>query len=122
MEELTINYLNVKRQFRNYYVSFNHLNKINCLVTSDLQNSLFQMVRNPRSHLVLNLANISFIDSSGFYMLDLITRVSRIFGSTVTLIKVRKEVVELIELVRKFNGYTLNYFEEGYTKPWQMAG
>lgn len=122
MEELTINYLKVKRQFRNYYVSFNHLSKINCLITSDLQNSLFQIVRNPRSHLVLNLSNISFIDSSGFYMLDLITRVSRIFGSTVTLIKVRKEVVELIELVRKFNGYTLDYFEEGYAKPWQMAG
>ncbi|MBN2214597.1 MAG: STAS domain-containing protein [Bacteroidales bacterium] len=122
MRELTLEYLNVKKQYRNYFVSFNQLDKINLLIVEGLKNRLFEIIRNPRSHVVLDLSNIRFIDSSGFAALDLLTRVSKIFGSSVTLIKVGSEVRELIELTIKYNGYSLNYFEKGYSKPWQMAG
>jgi ABC-type transporter Mla MlaB component len=87
-----------------------------------MQKRLFEIIRNPRSHLILDLSNIKFIDSSGFAALDLLTRISKIFGSSVTLIKVGSEVRELIELTRKYNGYSINYFEKGYSKPWLMAG
>jgi anti-anti-sigma factor len=122
MKELTLEYLNVKKQYRNYYVSFNQLDKINFLIIEDIKNKLFEIIRNPRSHLVLDLSNIKFIDSAGFAALDLLTRISKIFGSSVTLIKVGSEVSELIELTRKFNDYHIDYYEKGYSKPWQMAG
>jgi len=122
MKELTIEYLNVKKQYRNYCVSFNQLDKINCLIIDDIKRRLFEIIRNPRSNLVVDLSNIKFIDSSGFAALDLLTRISKIFGSSVTLIKVGSEVKELIELVHKFNDYNISYYEKGYSKPWQMAG
>jgi len=122
MRELTLEYLNVKKQYRNYFVSFNQLDKINFLIVEDMKKRLFEIIRNPRSHLVLDLSDIRFIDSSGFAALDLLTRVSKIFGSSVTLIKVGSEVRELIELTGKFNGYSFHYYEKGYSKPWQLAG
>jgi ABC-type transporter Mla MlaB component len=122
MKELTLEYLTVKKQYRNYRISFNQLDKINILIIEDIKRKLFEIIRNPRSHLFLDLSNIKFIDSSGFAAIDLLTRVSKIFGSSVTLIKVGIEVKELIELARKFNGYDICYFEKGYSKPWQMAG
>jgi ABC-type transporter Mla MlaB component len=122
MKELTLEYLTVKKQYRNYRISFNQLDKINILIIEDIKRKLFEIIRNPRSHLFLDLSNIKFIDSSGFAAIDLLTRVSKIFGSSVTLIKVGIEVKELIELTRKFNGYDISYFEKGYSKPWQMAG
>ncbi len=122
MKELALEYLTVKKQYRNYYVSFNQLDKINFLMIEDIKRKLFEIIRNPRSNLVLDLSNIKFIDSSGFAALDLLTRISKIFGSSVTLIKVGKELRELIELTRKFNGYQITYYEKGYSKPWQMAG
>ncbi len=120
--ELTVEYLNVKKQYRNYYVSFNQFDKINFLIVEDLKKRLFEIIRNPRSHLVLDLSDIRFIDSSGFAVLDLLSRVSKIFGSTVTLIKVRSEIRELIELTEKFNAYSFNYYVKGYSKPWLLAG
>ena len=122
MKELTLEYLNVKKQYRSYCVTFNQLDKINYLVIENIKRSLFEIIRNPRSNLVIDLSNIRFIDSSGFAALDLLTRISKIFGSSVTLIKVGSEVKELIELVQKFNGYNISYYEKGYSKPWQMAG
>lgn len=120
--ELTVEYLNVKKQYRNYFVSFNQLDKINFLIVEDIKRRLFEIIRNPRSHLVLDLSDIRFIDSSGFAALDLLTRVSKIFGSSVTLIKVGSEVRDLIELTGKFNGYSFHYYEKGYSKPWLLAG
>lgn len=122
MKELTLEYLSVKKQYRNYRVSFNQLDKINILNIEDIKKKLFEVIRNPRSHLVLDLSNIKFIDSSGFAALDLLTRISKIFGSSITMIKVRSEVKELIELAQKYNGYNISYYEKGYSKPWQMAG
>ena len=120
--ELTLEYLKIKKQYRNYCVSFDQLDKINFLIIEEVKRKLFEIIRNPRSNLVLDLSNIRFIDSSGFAALDLLTRISKIFGSSVTLIKVGSEIKELIELTRKFNGYNLVYFEKGYSMPWQMAG
>ncbi len=103
----------VKKQFRNYRVSINESDKINFLISEEIKKNLFELVRNPKSNLILNLSNIKFIDSSGLTALDLIARVSEIVGSTFTIIKVNNEVVELFELAKQHRGLRFNYLEEG---------
>ena len=106
----------VKKQFRNYRVTISQSDKINFLISEEIKKNLFELVRNPKSNLILNLSNIKFIDSSGLAALDLISRVSEIVGSTFTMIKVNNEVVELFELARQHRGLRFNYLEKGHSE------
>ena len=111
MKEVEKNCVVVKKQFRNYRVSINQSDKINYLISDEIKKNLFELIRNPKSNLILNLSNIKFIDSSGLAVLDLIARVSEIVGSTFTVIKANSEIVELFELAKHHRGIRFNYIE-----------
>lgn len=113
MKDLAKNSITVKKQFRSYRVSINQSDKINFLIADEVKMNLFELVRNPRSHLILNLSNIKFIDSAGLAVLDLISKVSEVFGSKFTIIKVKDEVAELFEMAKQHQGIRINYLEEG---------
>jgi len=103
MKRGSINFLIVKHKRRNVYVSFQNIEKLNLFISGDIKLNLYNIIKVPRTSLILNLDNIRFIDSSGFKMLNFIARVSRIYGSCFNLTNVSDELMELIELYRKFN-------------------
>jgi anti-anti-sigma regulatory factor len=103
MKRGSINFLVVRQNRRNVYVSFKNIDKLNILISEDVKASLFNIIKVPRTNLMLNLDNIKFIDSTGFKMLNFIARVSRIYGSCLNLINISDEIMELINLYKKFN-------------------
>jgi len=103
MKRGSINFLIVRQKRRNVYVSFEKIQKLNLFISGDIKLNLYNIIKVPRTNLILNLDNIRFIDSAGFKMLHFIARVSRIYGSCFNLTNVSDELMELIELYRKFN-------------------
>lgn len=103
MKKGSINFLVVKQNRRNVYVSFENIDKLNLIITEDVKTSLFNFIKVPRTNLILNLDSIKFIDSTGFKMLNFIARVSRIYGSCLNLTNISDEIMELINLYKKFN-------------------
>lgn len=109
MKRGSINFLVVKHKRRTRQVSFENIDKLNILVSAEIKNNLFNIVKVPRTKLVLNLADIKFIDSSGFTTLNFIAKVSKTFGSNFILSNVSDEVMELIDIYRKFNMLEENF-------------
>ncbi len=103
MKRGSINFLIVRQHRRNVHVSFRQADKLNLLISEDVKVTLFNIIRVPRTNLILNLDNIKFIDSTGFKMLNFIARVSRIYGSSLNLTNISDEIMELINLYKKFN-------------------
>jgi anti-anti-sigma regulatory factor len=103
MKRGSINFLIVKHNRKNVYVSFDHIDKLNLLISEDVKASLFNIIKVPRTNLILNLDSIKFIDSTGFKMLNFIARGSRIYGSCLNLTNISDEIMELINLYKKFN-------------------
>jgi anti-anti-sigma factor len=103
MKRGSINFLIVKQRRRNVWVSFENTEKLNLFISGDIKLNLYNIIKVPRTNLILNLDNIRFIDSTGFKMLNFIARVSRIYGSSFNLSNVNDELMELIELYGKFN-------------------
>jgi anti-anti-sigma factor len=103
MKRGSINFLIVKQKRRNVYVSFDNIQKLNLFISGDIKLNLYNIIKVPRTNLILNLDNIRFIDSTGFKMLNFIARVSRNYSSSFNLANVSDELMELIELYRRFN-------------------
>ena len=103
MKRGSINFLIVKHNRKNVYVSFDRINKLNLLISEDVKASLFNIIKVPRTNLILNLNSIKFIDSTGFKMLNFIARISRSYGSCLNLTNISDEIMELIDLYKKFN-------------------
>lgn len=121
MKRGSINFLIVKQNRRNVYVSFEDTDKLNILVSEELKNNLFNIIKVPRTNLILNLGNIKFIDSTGFGVLNFIARVSRTFGSYFTLSNVSDELLELINVYRKFNILEISNIEKNNIKQLTVA-
>ncbi|MBN2611064.1 MAG: STAS domain-containing protein [Bacteroidales bacterium] len=113
MKETEISGITVKKRHRNYRVTIHHAEKINFLNSEEIKMKLFEIIKNPRSHLLLNLSNIRFVDSAGMAVFEMISKVSVIYGSRFTLVKVNNEIIELLELAKQHNGYSINYLETG---------
>ncbi|MFO7656238.1 MAG: STAS domain-containing protein [Bacteroidales bacterium] len=113
MKETEMCGITVKKRHRNYRVTFHHAEKINFLNCEEIKMKLFDIVKNPRSHLFLNLSNTRFVDSAGMAAFELISKVSVIYGSKFTLVKVKDEVIELLEMAKQHNRYSINYLETG---------
>ena len=102
MKRGSINFLIVKQNRRRITVSFENIDKLNILISEEIKNNLFSIIKVPRTSLILDLDNIKFIDTSGFEVINFIAKVSRTFGSFFTLSNVSDELMELINVYRKF--------------------
>lgn len=103
MKRGSINFLIVKQNRRTVTVSFENIDKLNILISEEIKNNLFNIIKVPRTNLILDLKSIKFIDTSGFEVINFIAKVSRTFGSFFTLSNVSDELIELINVYRKFN-------------------
>lgn len=91
--------LQVEHTGNTFILSFYNTNKINVLVTKDLEKRAVEFLNQPYSTLIFNLSGIDFIDSAGFQSILSIYRQARLNNSSVKLINVSEETMEIIKLV-----------------------
>lgn len=101
MKQGNFNFLTVKNKKKIAYVSFKRISKLSVLNCEILKHSLIDIVTMPGTVLEIDLSGIKFIDSSGFDLLNIVSRMARKYSSQVVLKNAGSEVMELIELVKK---------------------
>jgi len=91
--------VNINQIDGEYHVSFNNIPKLNIINSKDIESQLIGLTKNEGSGLVLNLAEIKFIDSAGFESLLNIYRSAKMNNSSFRLMNVSSEAYELLKLV-----------------------
>lgn len=91
--------LKIAREGNGYTVELFQVNRFNTLFSDLVRDQLKELVEETGVKVVFNLEGISFIDTSGFEVLQTITRHARIFGSEFKLCNVSDDVKELMVLL-----------------------
>jgi len=82
-----------------YLASFFNMNRLNILNSKEVEQQLLPLVSQKESNLTLNLSGIKFVDSAGFETLLSLYKTAQINNSSLRLINVSEELIELIKLV-----------------------
>ena len=93
----------VHRENETISVSFRGENKSLILNMHNIRRQLISLISKRGTHLELDLSGIRFIDSNGFDTLNLIHRIGRKYDSLLSLTGVEHEVLEMIDLLRKYH-------------------
>lgn len=91
-----------------YLVSFYNVSRFNVLNSKEIELQLLPLVSQPESNLTLNFSGIKFIDSSGFEALLNLYRTSKLNNSSLNLINLSEDLMELIKLVELDQVFQLN--------------
>ena len=103
MSEVLSNILVIHRENTKVSVSFRTEEKLSALKMDSVRKQLIKIICRRGTHLELDLAGIRFIDSDGFDTLNLIHRLGKKYRSTLTLKGVEVEVLEMIDLLKKYH-------------------
>ena len=83
-----------------YRISFHRTKRLNTLIADPLKEELTKIVSKPGSEVVLSMAGIDFIDSSGFQAIMSVVDQSSKVGSSFRICDVSQEVYELLNLMK----------------------
>jgi anti-sigma B factor antagonist len=83
-----------------YRISFHKTKRLNTLIADPLKQELTKIVSKPGSQVVLSMAGIDFIDSSGFQAIMAVVNQSSKVGSSFRICDVSQEVYELLKLMK----------------------
>ena len=107
MREILANILVIRQDNKNVMVSFKNTEKFTSLNMNIIRQYLTRIIRKRGTILETDLSGIRFIDSTGFDTLTLIYRLGKKYGSTIILKGVEIEVLEMIELVKKYQVFDI---------------
>lgn len=88
-------------------VTISNTQKINVLNSELIKKSLLKLVKIPGIRLAIDLSEINFIDSSGFDVLNFLALTAFKNKSSLELCEVNSSVIELIDLVRKYQKFQI---------------
>ncbi len=108
MNEVLSNILVIHRDNTKVSASFRTEEKSSALKMDSIRKQLITIICKRGTHLELDLAGIRFIDSDGFDTLNLIHRLGKKYGSTLTLKGVEVEVLEMIDLLKKYHVFHIH--------------
>ena len=92
--------LTVNKVENKYVVSFYNTNKLNVLNAAEIESKLMPLVSQRDFKLIINFTGIKFIDSSGFELLTILYKESKLNNSVINFINLSEELLELVELVQ----------------------
>ena len=92
-------------------VSFRNHGNLGLLKHGFIRFTLKEQVRNKGTRLVIDLTGIKFIDAESIDTLNLLSRLGRKYNSSIWLKGVEPEVVELLELARKYSVFDIQHVE-----------
>ena len=99
--------LKIAKEENQYRVELFQVSKLNTLFSELVKQQLTELVEEPGVSVVFNLADIRFIDSSGFEVLLKVSDRAREAGSQFALCNITDDVRELIVLMELENRLTL---------------
>ncbi len=91
-----------------YLASFFNMTRLNILNSKEVEQQLLPLVSQTGSILTLNLNGIKFVDSAGFETLLRLYKTAKMNNSSLKLINLSDELVELIKLVELDHVFQLN--------------
>ncbi len=91
-----------------YLASFFNMTRLNILNSKEVEQQLLPLVSQSGSILTLNLNGIKFVDSAGFETLLSLYKTAKMNNSSLKLINLSDELVELIKLVELDHVFQLN--------------
>ncbi|QQS49886.1 MAG: STAS domain-containing protein [Bacteroidota bacterium] len=114
METIFAKFLVIRNTMNGKLVSFTGVDRLTVQNTIGIREILMDMVTKRGSELEIDLSAIRFIDSHMMDTLNLLSRMSRRYGSRVVLTHVTPEVWEFIQLVKLHSVFDINkvYKEE----------
>jgi anti-sigma B factor antagonist len=105
----------IKSEFSDDVVicSFDQINKLNAVNAEEIKAELGRYFENPHTKLILDLGNISFIDSSGFGILLSVMKKAKNTSGSLAICCIKPEVMTLFRLLQLHNVFNLcNSIEE----------
>ena len=110
MKQSAISFLVVRNEGnKNVTVTFANSEKLDIIKNKSVRKYLMNIVSQRRAILRIDLTDVRIIDNEGFDILNLLYQISRKNDSRVVLNGVGTELLELIDLVRK---YSVFYIKE----------
>ncbi|MBI9053405.1 MAG: STAS domain-containing protein [Bacteroidales bacterium] len=88
-------------------LSFDNVSKLNILLAQSLKEDVSQYISKANTKLVLNLAGVEYIDSSGFGALLSILRSTKNNDSQFKICNIAPEVMELVKLLQLHNVFDI---------------
>jgi len=108
MREVLTNTLLIHKAGMKVSVSFMNTDKLTGLNIQMIRQVLIKLICKHGTHLELDFSGIRFMDGDGFDTLNLIHRLGKKYGSIVTLKGVETEVLEMIDLVKKYHVFHIH--------------
>lgn len=104
----------VKSEFSNGIItcSFDQVNKLNAVNSEEVKTEVGRHFDNPGAKVIMNLANIGFIDSSGFGALLSVLRKARGNSGSLCICCVKPDVMSLFKLLQLHNIFKICESEE----------
>jgi anti-anti-sigma regulatory factor len=96
-------YLHIRKEGKKASASFRNIDKITAVDANLIRQDLIKIICERGTRLELDLRGIRFIDNEGFDALNLLYRLGRKYGSTLALKGVEPELLEMINLVKKYH-------------------
>jgi anti-sigma B factor antagonist len=81
-------------------ISLNDITRLNALVSDPIKEQASNYLDKPKTNLVISLAGVKFIDSSGFGMLLFLMKKAKNSYGTFKICDVSPEVMELLKLLQ----------------------
>ncbi len=91
--------LSINKVDNQFIVSFRNIKKFNFQLTKIINEELIHLSTIPNSIIVLDMAQIIFIDSAGIDTLLNLHKTTKYYNSSIKLINVTEEAREIFELV-----------------------
>ena len=91
--------LNIEKIGQEYFVSFNGISRLNINNANSLKKELLSYLTKPNNIVVLDLADVNFIDSSAFQVLIALLKTAELHQSTIEVINVSDDLNELFDLL-----------------------
>ncbi|MBS3769640.1 MAG: STAS domain-containing protein [Bacteroidales bacterium] len=99
--------LEVEQYNNKYYLSFGEIDKFNVYNAKQVEQELMEYVKKPEVNVILNLDNVSFIDSYAFETLLNVLRNAKINNTNFELAHVSHGAMELIKVMQLDNVFNI---------------
>jgi anti-anti-sigma regulatory factor len=107
----TVNLLTIRYNNRKVLISFRNQERLVVLKYGIVRQYLTDLITQRSTELELDLTGVRFIDNEGFDTLNILARLGRKYDSKLILKGVEKEVLEMMDLAKKYYVFDVKFIE-----------
>ena len=111
MEKKKIKFLLAEEINQNTELKIKTPESISMMSAQVLRNFIKGLITTRNTHLEIDLSGIHSIDNEWFDTFNFLSRLARKYGSSITLVGVESDVMEIIDLIRKYYFFDIRAVE-----------